>query len=109
MEGWRWGELDVTHLILPPGSERLSNAMTCSWQKEELCDEGPLRPCAVSLQGGNRACVGQEVLPCKALELLLTGKSNPRSEAARPLSEQNGKTQMGLLPPSLVLFPHEGF
>lgn len=105
----RWREVDVTHLISPPCSERLSDVTTCSWQKEELCDEGPSRPRAMSLQGGNQACVRWEVPPCKALELLLVGKSNPRSKAVPPLSQQNGKTQMGLLPPSLVLFPREGF
>lgn len=73
--------------------------MACSWQKEELCNEGPFRLCTVSLQGGNWACVGREVTPCKALEMFVE-KSNPRSEADLPLSEQNGKTPTGLLPSS---------
>jgi len=62
----------------------------------------------VCWRGGNWACVGAEVPPFKALELLLVGKRHPGREAMLPLSEQNGKTQMALIPPSLFLSPSEG-
>lgn len=90
--------MDVIHLILLAQSD--SDVTICSWQKEELCNAGPFCPCTMSLShtpAPRPSMVGTGLLlgtRCKTLELLLVG-----------LSGQNGKTQRGLLPPSLLFLP----